>query len=165
MAQDMENVTFDTPPASVAEVAGNYDSGIVVLRWLGTWIDFIVLASFLLIPDYVLGNEIYRKTDFIWLGLVVAYFPVTESLWGKTLGKFITRIRVVNSSGRKPSLLQSVIRTLFRLAEVNPLLLGGIPAGICVLASKNNQRLGDTFARTYILKDKDASQIVRSGIV
>src|SRR4249919_440769 len=118
MSVDMGNTTFDSKPLSATILAGRYDSSILINRWLGAWIDFIVLVSFLIIPDYLLGNELYRETMFVWLGLMAAYFPVMETIFGKTLGKFITRTRVVNEKGGKPSLAQSIIRTLFRLIEV-----------------------------------------------
>ena len=128
-------------------------------RWLGAWIDFIVLLSFLLVPDYVLGNETYRATLVIWLSLLAAYFPVTEMLFGKTLGKLVTRTRVVNGAGNRPSFVQAIVRTLFRLIEVNPVLVGGLPAGIAVIASRSKQRLGDMVAGTYVLLDRDARQL------
>jgi uncharacterized RDD family membrane protein YckC len=146
-------------PLSAASVAAGYDFSIVVRRWLGAWIDFLVLLSFLLVPDYVLGNETYRATLAIWLSLLAAYFPVTEMLFGKTVGKLVTRTRVVNEAGSRPSFLQAIVRTLFRLIEVNPILVGGLPAGIAVIASRSKQRLGDMVARTYVLLDRDARQL------
>jgi uncharacterized RDD family membrane protein YckC len=145
--------------SSAASVAAGYDFSIVVRRWLGAWIDFIVLLSFLLVPDYVLGNETYRATLAIWLSLLAAYFPVTEMLFGRTLGKLVTRTRVVNDAGSRPSFLQAIVRTLFRLIEVNPILVGGLPAGIAVIASRSKQRLGDMVAGTYVLLDRDARQL------
>jgi uncharacterized RDD family membrane protein YckC len=55
-----------------------------------------------------------------------------------------------------------MVRTLFRLIEVNPILVGGIPAGIAVLMSAHKQRLGDMVASTYVLRDRDADQLSRS---
>jgi uncharacterized RDD family membrane protein YckC len=162
MSVEASDVTSDSKPASSAGVAGGYDSSIIVNRWLGAWIDFIVLVCFLLLPDYLLGNELYQKTMFIWLGLMAAYFPVLETIFGKTIGKFVTRTRVVNSKGGRPSWMQSMVRTLFRLIEVNPILVGGIPAGIAVLMSAHKQRLGDMVASTYVLRDRDADQLSRS---
>jgi uncharacterized RDD family membrane protein YckC len=160
MPLNMKDAAFDNESVSATTFSGKYNSSIIVSRWLGAWIDFIVLASFLLIPDYLLGNSLYQRTIFVWLGLIVVYFPFMESACGKTIGKFVTRTRVVDSQGRKPSLRQSIVRSLFRLIEVNPLLLGGLPAGIAVLASKNRQRLGDMVAGTYVLKDSDVLQIL-----
>lgn len=143
------------PSLPAASIASGYDASIVVRRWLGAWIDFIVLLSFLIVPDYVLGNATYQSTLAVWIGLLAAYFPASEALFGRTLGKFVTRTRVVNASGQRPSLGQVVIRTLFRLIEVNPLLAGGIPAGIAVVASRHKQRLGDMVAGTYVLRERD----------
>jgi len=145
--------------SSAASIAAGYDFSIVVRRWLGAWIDFIVLLSFLVVPDYVLGNATYRATLAIWLSLLAAYFPVTEMLFGKTVGKLVTRTCVVNEAGRRPSFLQALVRTLFRLIEVNPVLVGGLPAGIAVAASRGKQRLGDMAAGTYVLLDRDAHQL------
>jgi uncharacterized RDD family membrane protein YckC len=162
MPFDTENVTPDGKPASAVEVSRNYGFSIIFLRWAGAWIDFFVLLLFLCIPDFLLGNAIYQMTIFIWLGLVIAYFPVMETLCGKTVGKFVTQTRVVNAKGEHPSWKQSIIRTLLRLVEGNPLLVGGIPAGIAMAASKNRQRIGDMAAGTYVLQDKDAARIPRS---
>ena len=160
MSWDLSGVEFSSKPVSAATVAGGYESSIVAYRWVGAWVDLLVLLCFLLVPDYLLGNEIYNKTLFVWLGLIAVYFPAMESLFGRTVGKFVTRTRVVNATGGKPSWGQSIVRTLFRLIEVNPLLFGGIPAGIVVLMSSNRQRLGDMVAGTYVLKESDASRIV-----
>ena len=146
-------------PISAANIAAGYGFSIVLRRWLSAWIDFIVLLSFLLIPDYVLGNETYRATLAIWLGLLAAYFPVTETVFGKTLGKLLTRTRVVNEAGHRPSFIQSIVRTLFRLIEVNPILAGGLPAGIAVTATRAKQRLGDMAAGTYVVLDRDMHRL------
>jgi uncharacterized RDD family membrane protein YckC len=134
-----------------AELASTYGFGIIARRWLATWIDFVVLALFLLVPDYVLGNELYRKTIFVWLALAIAYFPTLETLYGRSLGKFVSGIVVVDANGRTPSLGQSIVRTVLRLVEVNPFLLGGLPAGVAAIATRSKQRLGDMLARTYVI--------------
>lgn len=144
---------------AAARIAATYDVAIVARRWLGAWIDFVVLLGTLLVPDYVLGNETYRATLAVWVVLLVAYLPVTEALFGRSLGKFVTRTRVVNGAGGRPSLVQVIVRSLFRLIEVNPVLAGGLPAGIAVLASRHKQRLGDMVAGTYVLLERDVRRL------
>lgn len=146
-------------PVTAASIAAGYDAAIVLRRWLGAWIDFVVLLAFLVVPDYVLGNDTYRATLALWLSLLVAYFPVMEMLCGRTLGKFATRTRVVGLTGRRPTFVQAIVRTLFRLLEVNPILAGGIPAGIAVVASRAKQRLGDMAAGTYVLLERDVRRL------
>jgi uncharacterized RDD family membrane protein YckC len=131
---------------------------LLVLRWIGAWIDLIVLALFLLAPDYFLGNETYRATIAIWLGLVILYFPIGEAFWGRTLGKLLTGLVVVDADGRPPGLLKAVLRTLLRLFEVNPLVAGGLPAGIAVAVSQKRQRLGDMVAGTYVVRARDLAR-------
>jgi uncharacterized RDD family membrane protein YckC len=123
-------------------------------RIVATLIDYIVCASILLIPDTVLGNTRYKETLWVWLALLAAYFPLMEGLTGYSVGKFITRARVVDDHGNVPGLWRAAIRTVFRLLEVNPFLLGGIPAGLTANFSKSGQRLGDMSAGTYVKRDR-----------
>jgi MFS family permease len=94
--------------------------------------------------------------------LPLAYFPVTETIWGRSLGKFVTGLIVVDKTGARPAFWRVLIRTLLRLVEVNPFLIGGIPAGICVIATKRKQRLGDLAAGTYVIPIKDLAAILNA---
>ena len=38
--------------------------------------------------------------------------------------------------------------------EVNPLLLGGLPAGLVVIATERKQRIGDLLAGTLVVSDQ-----------
>src|ERR1051325_2111811 len=146
-------------PGTIEELAiKTARSTLLFRRWLGCWIDFVVVASFLLIPDYFLGNELYQKTIAIWLLLVVLYFPLFEGLTGRTVGKAIVGTRVVDASGRPPGIWRACVRTLTRILEVNPLIAGGIPAGLFVAFSKTKQRLGDAMAGTYVVLMEDVTR-------
>src|ERR1700692_2447293 len=99
-------------------------------RCVGAWTDLFALGLILVVPDYLLGNDQYRATMAIWIGAAILYFPLCEGIWGRTVGKLITGLVVVDKDGHAPGILKAVVRTVLRLAEVNPLLLGGVPAGI-----------------------------------
>jgi uncharacterized RDD family membrane protein YckC len=143
-------------PIAVEEIAERSDLFQLLLRrWLGAWIDIAVLFSFLLVPDFLLGNALYQDTIWIWAGALVIYFPIVEGIWGRSLGKLITGTIVVDNAGRAPGMLKAGLRTVLRLVEVNPILLGGLPAAIAVAASKRRQRLGDMLAQTYVVRVKD----------
>lgn len=146
-------------PRTAADIAMSYTGSIVMRRWAATWIDFLVLGSILMVPDGVFGNAFYQRTIAIWLSLFVLYIPLCEWLSGKTLGKLLLFIRVVDAQGNNPSVVQTLARTVLRLIEVNPLLMGGIPAGIAALVSKHHQRLGDMVANTYVLRDSDVREL------
>jgi uncharacterized RDD family membrane protein YckC len=128
---------------------------LLMRRSVGAVIDLVVLFVFLMIPDGLLGNERYRETLWIWLGLELLYFPLTEGFFGRTVGKLLMGIVVVDAAGGPPGPWRGALRTLLRFFEVNPLVLGGIPAAIAVAASQRHQRLGDMLAGTYVLRAKD----------
>lgn len=153
------------PTATPASIAASDSGRILIRRWAATWIDWCVMAACLLVPDATLGNDTYRATLAVWLSLAVLYVPIMEWTLGKTLGKYALFIRVVNAAGDTPSLGQVSMRTLLRLVEVNPLFLGGIPAGVAVLMSKHRQRLGDMAAGTYVLRDKDLRALRKATVV
>jgi len=85
------------------------------------------------------------------------YFFIFEMLWSRTPGKFLQGLVVRNIDGTRCSLKAHVIRTLARLLEANPILLGGIPAGIAIFASGRKQRIGDSLAGTVVVSRKAAS--------
>jgi len=144
-----------TAGISVESYLSDKNNHVLGRRWLATLIDYVVLVSFLIIPDAILGNELYRKTIYIWTSLLIMYFPVAEGLTGYSLGKFICRAVVVDQNGNKPSLLKATLRTLPRIIEVNPFLFGGFPAGIIAYNSKTGRRLGDMAGNTYVIASSD----------
>jgi uncharacterized RDD family membrane protein YckC len=149
----MSSIAPEAPDAgaSMHDIATHAGDNLLLRRWIGCWIDLIVACGCLLAPDWLLGNALYQSTVAVWLLLAVGYFVVGERAWGRTLGKLITGTIVVNVHGARPNLVQVLTRTLMRLFEVNPLLMGGVPAGIAVSMSTNKQRLGDMMANTYVV--------------
>lgn len=147
--------TADDEEVHVLDKVQRYSSGIIVRRWAATWIDFLVIALFLLALDALLGNALYQRLLPLFLFLIALYYPVLEGLEGGTVGKFILGIRVVDYQGQYPGIVKALVRTLFRLVEVNPYLCGGLPAGVVVMLSRRKQRLGDMVARTLVVYQDD----------
>jgi len=79
------------------------------------------------------------------------YYFVFEAVWARTPGKFLTGLEVRMMDGSTASTRAAAIRTLARIVEVTPLLLGGLPAGITILATKRKQRVGDLLAGTVVI--------------
>jgi uncharacterized RDD family membrane protein YckC len=150
-------------PVTVVAAARRQDAGtIIIKRWAGCWIDLIALAVGLVATYFFFGLvKLDLVGGFLALIFLLGYFPVTEGLWGQSLGKLIMGLVVVDEKGDRPGLLRAAGRTLTRLVEVNPLLLGGIPAGITVALNDKRQRLGDMLAGTYVISKADWKRLPR----
>ncbi|WP_459213671.1 RDD family protein [Paenibacillus kribbensis] len=98
-------------------------------------------------------------TRCILLIAFFCYYLLLEGYTGYTLGKFVFRIKVVNGEERPPGFHKSLIRTLLRLIETNPVLMGSLPAVISVLVTATGQRIGDLAAGTYVVKVRDLEPI------
>ena len=82
----------------------------------------------------------------VWL----LYFIVMEAATGKTIGKYIVKMRVVNKAGEKLSWGQSIARNLLRIVDGIFFYLVGF---VAILSSQKKQRLGDMASGTYVVKD------------
>jgi uncharacterized RDD family membrane protein YckC len=84
----------------------------------------------------------------------LAYFVVFEALWSRTPGKFFQGLVVRKLDGSRCDWKAALIRSGLRILEVNPILLGGIPAGLAIVASERKQRIGDVLAGTVVVSTK-----------
>jgi len=137
---------------TVREISRDSGKGILMYRWLGAWIDFLVFWLILVTAELLLGSALYQRTVLLWVLVALSYYPVTELLTGKTLGKKMAGLIVVDEMGQRPDISQVLKRTAARLLEVNPITGGGLIAAIAVLATKDHQRLGDLWAETYVVR-------------
>jgi uncharacterized RDD family membrane protein YckC len=102
-------------------------------------------------------------TDSSILGVTVlcstylGYFFIFEVLWSRTPGKFLQGLVVRNIDGTRTSLKSHLIRTIARLLEANPILFGGIPAGIAIISSTRKQRIGDSLAGTVVVSRREVA--------
>lgn len=98
---------------------------------------------------------------FAYLG----YFLVQEATWHTTLGKWLFGLTIVCLDGGVVGWPEAGSRTLLRVLEVNPILLGMLPGGIAVALSKRKQRLGDRLAGTIVVRKKalEAEEAYRGG--
>jgi uncharacterized RDD family membrane protein YckC len=116
----------------------------------------VVLALLQCFSALVLAVTLYAITreqdsDLAMLACL-GYFFFQEALWGATLGKRAFGLRVVRLDGRPAGWSASFWRTILRILEVNPALLGAIPEGLAVTWSKRKQRLGDMLAHRVMVR-------------
>lgn len=79
------------------------------------------------------------------------YYFLLEGLTRRTLGKFIMGLMIVRADGRPAGFREALIRTAWRLLEVNPILIGALPAALRIVFSRQHQRWGDEFAGTLVV--------------
>ena len=85
----------------------------------------------------------------------LSYYLMFEAFWSRTPGKFIQGLEVRKLDGSKCDMEAALIRTGLRVLEADPLLLGGLPAGIVIMTSNRKQRLGDILAGTVVVTKND----------
>jgi len=131
-------------------------------RYLAFWLDYaLLILIFFPIALFIETDPNFAFLYPIFILFACLYFPVLEGIKGWTIGKYICRIRVINIEGNPPGLIKATIRTLLRIGEANPLLIGGVPAAIAVCTSRSHQRIGDKLAETYVVKSKSLVEILK----
>jgi len=119
----------------------------------------VVLASSVVIPaihafDRV--SETWAEAVVIFLIFLLnwGYFTLFEAFWnGRTPGKRVARIRVIQRSGRAIGLFESMARNLIRYVDQLPFFYAvGV---ISMFVTKQHQRLGDLAAGTLVVRDRE----------
>lgn len=81
------------------------------------------------------------------------YYTLFEAFWhGRTPGKRVARIRVIQRSGRAIGIFESMARNFIRYVDQFPFFYAvGV---IAVFATRQHQRLGDLAAGTLVVRDR-----------
>lgn len=123
----------------------------------GGMIDVIVLSIFFVFYGYFFGqvnNYNIRVEGFsalVFFVLGFSYFIVLEKVAGKTVGKYLLGMRVVDEDGNNISWGKSLGRNLLRFVDGFFFYLVGI---IVIAVSDENQRVGDLASLTYVIDEK-----------
>jgi uncharacterized RDD family membrane protein YckC len=121
-------------------------------RFFASMIDNVIALVFVLFAAFRLG---YLGPVISWSAVGLAYFGyylLSEVLFGNTFGKWSMGLCIRTLDGKKCSRGQALTRSLLRLVEVNPIFLGGLPAGLAIYFSKRRQRIGDRLAGTVVIR-------------
>ena len=92
------------------------------------------------------------EATLVTLLVLTIYSMVCELLWGRTFGKLLFRLRVVDAEGEPPSAWRIVVRNALKIFELIHWAVLMIPMGLMMLTSKQ-QRLGDLAAGTFVIVD------------
>jgi len=122
----------------------------------------LVVFLFLKLAD---GIELDLFTNNLWASVAwipafIIYFlyhPILEvTMHGRTPGKRMAGVRIVDLNGRTPGTGALIVRNIFRLVDSLPsLYMAGLTT---CLFSKNAVRIGDMAAGTLLVKEQRASE-------
>ncbi len=128
------------------------------------WLAGIILLVLLLVlfpQNNTAASETSEKSKEWAVAIVIffifllnwGYFTLFEAFWnGRTPGKRVARIRVIQRSGRAIGLFESMARNLVRYVDQFPFFYAvGVVAIFC---TRQHQRLGDLAAGTLVVRDR-----------
>src|SRR2546430_10812837 len=162
--EQAEDLVVSTPE----RVSFTYDTATLGSRFLAQFLDLLVLgggvgvlsAGFALVVAAVPGLEGAQGwLVAVWLVfifvVVVGYFPVSEAVWsGRTLGKLVMHLRVVDVQGGPVNVSQAIVRNLVRLVDFLPLYYA--VGAVTMFVNQRGQRLGDLAAGTVVVRERRA---------
>ena len=160
-----ELVSLEYPVAGIGSraIACLIDYTIQTVAW------FLVLMLIALIGSMVDASSTHVSTSSpksspseAWVMAIMflilfafqwGYFTLFETFWnGRTPGKRILRLRVMQQNGRSIGFLDAFTRNLLRVADIIPgFYLVGL---IAVFATRQSQRLGDLVAGTIVVHEQ-----------
>jgi uncharacterized RDD family membrane protein YckC len=164
MDQSSDQLSIDTPELVAIEMplAG------IGSRFIALLIDYLIWSAGLVVLLLVCvvvppAVHAFSKISEQWVVAIVVfivflvqwgYFTLFEAFWnGRTPGKRVARIRVIQRSGRAIGLFESMARNLVRYVDQIPFFYAvGV---ITMFATRQHQRLGDLAAGTLVVRDRE----------
>jgi len=121
---------------------------LIVIQVLLYCLEFIL--SLISTPDQV--GSVVVSIGFFSIGLTgmlsyPLYYVITEHLWQKSPGKFITKSIVVDSEGQKPDLQTNILRNIIRLVPFE------------IFSCLSYRGWHDRWSETYVISEEEYSKI------
>jgi uncharacterized RDD family membrane protein YckC len=153
------SLQFTTAGIGSRALAQLIDLGLLLVVYILLGISTAVwggLNLFGFATSWIIGFVIVLVFFLFW-----GYFIATEYfLAGKTLGKWLCRIRVIQVDGRNLSFFAALVRNLLRLIDFLP---GGYLVGVVsMMVDRHERRLGDLVAGTMVVVDRPLWQLSRA---
>jgi len=120
-------------------------------RLIAVFIDHLFAFALMLSVLAFVPESLPVVKAILFFVVYLAYFVVLEALWSRTFGKLFQGLVVRKLDGRPCDWKAALVRSALRIIEVNPLLFGGLPAGLVIIASERKQRIGDLLAGTLVV--------------
>jgi uncharacterized RDD family membrane protein YckC len=140
-------------------VQGGVDVRVTGRRIVATIVDGLVLGLVYRALTGMFHTTYKNDLDFTrltsragvgWLIFVILYYVLLEGLFGRTVGKAVTGIKVISArTGEAPGVFTALLRTLLRVIDG----IGGYLLGwIIVMLGDRRRRLGDMAAGTLVVR-------------
>jgi uncharacterized RDD family membrane protein YckC len=164
MEQNSDQLSIDTPELvsiqmPLAGIGSRFIALLIdTLIWLAgllvLWVVFYVMLPGIGAFSRISAQwavAIYVLTLFL---LNWGYFTLFEAFWnGRTPGKRVAGIRVIQQSGRAIGLFESMARNIIRYVDQIPFFYAvGV---ITMFVTRQHQRLGDLAAGTLVVRDRE----------
>jgi uncharacterized RDD family membrane protein YckC len=149
-----DRVTIATPEGVTMELVLAGLGSRFVARLLDTLIQLAIILAL------ALGVALSSPPGFVRAILLVILFlvllaydlPFEVLNGGRTIGKAAAGIRVVGRNGEPVGFLASAIRTILRIVDFLPAMYAvGV---VTIVATRQDQRLGDLAAGTLVIRDR-----------
>ena len=149
-----DRVTIATPEGVTLELVLAGVGSRFIARLLDTVIQAAIIIALALGLYFTSAPGVVRAVVRVLFFLVFFGYDIPFEVLnrGRTIGKVAAGIRVVGTLGEPIGFLASVIRNLLRIADFLPILyVGGV---ISMVATANDQRLGDLAAGTIVARER-----------
>jgi len=123
-------------------------------RLIAAFLDNLLAFGFTFFLVALVPPTLPALKGVVLIAAFLGYFIVFETIWSRTPGKYFQGLVVRKLDGRPCDWKAALIRGGMRVIEVNPVLLGALPAGIAIISSDLKQRMGDSLAGTLVVSDK-----------
>jgi len=164
MDMSTDQLSIETPELvaiemSLAGIGSRFIALLVdYLIWGAGLLVLLVLAAIVLPAMHAFSkiSEQWAVAAVIFIIFLLnwGYFTLFEAFWnGRTPGKRVARIRVIQRSGRAIGLFESMARNLVRYVDQIPFFYAvGV---IAMFVTRQHQRLGDLAAGTLVVRDRE----------
>jgi uncharacterized RDD family membrane protein YckC len=161
---DWDQLSIETPELvgidmPVAGIGSRFVALLVdYLIWTVVFIAFFILVAVVdpSLSTFSKMGEKWATAVFVFIPFLLywGYFTLFEAFWnGRTPGKRVAKIRVIQRSGRGIGLFESLTRNFLRIVDQFPFVY--VVGVISIMVTKQHQRLGDLAAGTLVVHERE----------
>jgi uncharacterized RDD family membrane protein YckC len=149
-----ERITVATPEGITLDIVLAGLGSRFLARLLDSLIQIVIIVGLVLGMFRYDTPGVARGVGWVLLFLVMFAYDVPFEVLnnGRTPGKMAAGIRVVERAGEPIGFIASAIRNIVRIVDFLPVFY--VIGSISIVATQDDQRLGDLAAGTYVVRDK-----------